>query len=98
MAPEIIEGKSYDGFKADVFSLGVCILAIAHWRFPFSQATISNNLYSLIYKKDFNQFWSKLDKNNDLSDSFKEMVQSMLSYNPEDRPSVSDLQNHLWMK
>lgn len=38
MAPEIKEGKSYDGRKTDIFSFGVILFVIVHGIFPFSEA------------------------------------------------------------
>lgn len=35
MAPEIKEGKIYDGQKVDMFSVGVILFIIVHGIFPF---------------------------------------------------------------
>ena len=35
MAPEIREGKTYDGVKIDTFSLGVILFIIVRGFFPF---------------------------------------------------------------
>ena len=34
----------------------------------------------------------------DLSDEFKELINSMISYNPDERPCIIDLINYPWMK
>lgn len=34
-APEIIEGKTYDGRKSDIFSLAVILFVMANGKFPF---------------------------------------------------------------
>lgn len=40
MAPEIIKRNiSYDGMKADIFSLGVVMFTIVFGCFPFTEAT-----------------------------------------------------------
>lgn len=36
MAPEIREGKVYDGRKSDIFSLGVILFIVVHGIFPFT--------------------------------------------------------------
>ena len=44
MAPEIAnleEGKSYDGFKADLFSVGVVLFIFSRGRPPFAKANSS---------------------------------------------------------
>ena len=48
MAPEIINGKSYDGKKADIFSLGVILYYIVIGRFPFKEAKPSDYSYKFI--------------------------------------------------
>ena len=55
MAPEIIEGKDYDGEKADVFSLGVLLFILLIGKPPFIAAEIiydkielEKNLYRYI--------------------------------------------------
>ena len=39
MAPEIREGKIYNGKKVDTFSLGVVIFTLVQGNFPFLKAT-----------------------------------------------------------
>ena len=38
MAPEINEGKTYNGTEADIFSFGVILFVIVHGIFPFKEA------------------------------------------------------------
>ena len=48
MAPEIKEGKVYDGAKADIFSLGVMLFTMVQGHFPFTEASSSEYYYRLI--------------------------------------------------
>lgn len=50
MAPEIIELKEYDGFKADVFSLGVILFIMIQGTFPFSQAKADEYYFKYLVK------------------------------------------------
>ena len=45
MAPEIKEGKIYDGRKADIFSAGVILYIIVHGIFPFGEASPDDRYY-----------------------------------------------------
>ena len=50
MSPEIIERKTYDGKKADIFALGVILYIIVIGRYPFREANIhTDDCYKLIY-------------------------------------------------
>ena len=48
-SPEILEGKSYDGDKADIFSIGALLFVLMTKNFAFDEAIIDNN--SFIIKK-----------------------------------------------
>ena len=48
MAPEIKEGKTYDGKKIDIFSTGVILFIIVLGIFPFKEAKKEEYFYSLI--------------------------------------------------
>jgi serine/threonine protein kinase len=58
MAPEILQRKSYDGFKADIFSFGVLLFITTIGNFPFVEASKSDKYYSLISQPDHtDEFW-----------------------------------------
>ena len=58
MAPEILERKSYDGFKADIFSFGVLLFITTIGNFPFVEASKSDNYYRLLSQPDHtDEFW-----------------------------------------
>ena len=58
MAPEILERKSYDGFKADIFAIGVLLFISTIGNFPFVEASKSDKYYSLLSQtKLTDEFW-----------------------------------------
>ena len=104
MAPEVIMGKEYDGIKADIFSLGVLLFYLRTSRFLFDQAKTSNNNllktpYDYIKNKN-NNIWKISEVNNiiELSDDFKDLYLSMVAFDPNERPSISQILNHNWFK
>lgn len=94
MAPEIKEGKEYDGKKVDIFSTGVILFVIVHGIFPFTGAK-QDEYYSLIKKGLLNSYWKKVGGTH-LSDEFKDLFIKMVSYDPAKRPSVAKIIVHDW--
>lgn len=97
MAPEIKEGKTYDGKKIDMFSTGVILFIIVQGIFPFKEAKKDEYFYNLIMKGDLKTYWSKVSGEG-LSDDFKDLILKMFSYDPKLRPSVEELKSHPWMQ
>ena len=87
MAPEIKEGKQYDGTKADVFSLGVILFIIVQGIFPFKEARLEEYFYGLLFAGDTDTYWKKVHGEH-LSAEFKDLVLSMFNYDPSKRPSI----------
>jgi len=108
MAPEIILGHSYDGEKADIFSLGVLLFFIMNYSppFPLAKVTKSNNLSQRLYsfikeKKNINLYWNYMEKytiTKQLSNEFKNLFIKMVSYNPKERPTIEQILNDDWLK
>ena len=55
-APEILLHRPYDGFKADIFSLGVVLLTLVTCKIGFIQADIYDPYYRLIMTKHYGQY------------------------------------------
>jgi serine/threonine protein kinase len=108
MAPEIILGYSYDGEKADIFSLGVLLFFIMNFSPPFPIAKVIKNanssqkLYSFIKeKKNINLYWNYMEKyviTKKLTNEFKNLFIKMVSFNPKERPTIEQILNDDWLK
>lgn len=48
MAPEIKEGKIYNGSKIDIFSFGVILFVVTHGIFPFKEARKEEFFFNLL--------------------------------------------------
>ena len=81
MAPEIREGKIYDGKKIDTFSLGVILFIIVQGTFPFNTSSTKDPYYKLAFSGQMDAFW-KANKSQNTSDEFKDLMGKLLSYNP----------------
>ena len=89
-APEIVEEKSYDGFKTDIFALGVILYTIVDGIFPFHSSSKSDKFYSLLTSSDAEKrkdYWYQVGAKS-LSNNFKDLFSKMVEYNPETRLSL----------
>ena len=60
MAPEIKQGKTYNGKEIDIFSAGVILFIIVVGTFPFREAKKGEYFYQLLLKGDYEKYWRKV--------------------------------------
>eukprot|EP01095_Lingulamoeba_sp_RSL-Kostka_P000136 TRINITY_DN10244_c0_g1_i1.p1 TRINITY_DN10244_c0_g1~~TRINITY_DN10244_c0_g1_i1.p1 ORF type:complete len:298 (-),score=71.44 TRINITY_DN10244_c0_g1_i1:156-1049(-) len=86
-APEI-QGGLFDPFSSDVWSLGICLYVMATGSWPYEgnsyEEIESNALDGNVYFHPNFQF----------SDPLQNLIESLLEYNPEDRPTIFDVLTH----
>jgi len=87
MAPEIKEGKTYDGTQVDLFSVGVIIFIIVQGIFPFKEARKEEYFYNLLLTGQIETYFEKVNGTG-LSSDFKDMILKLFSYNGSDRYTV----------
>jgi serine/threonine protein kinase len=73
MAPEIKEGKTYNGREIDIFSVGVILFIVVQGIFPFKEAKKEEYFYNLITAGKHEKYWKKVG-GTDLSDDFKDLI------------------------
>ena len=97
VAPEIFEQHPYNGIISDIFSLGKLLFCLVTGRIAFRAPNINEPPYSFIGNHQFNNFWA-LYPNLNLSDNFKNLFVRMIAYNPNERPSIEQILNDVWMQ
>ena len=97
MAPEIKEGRVYDGKKADLFSAAVVMFILVRGIFPFKEARKEEFFFNYLVNKNYTDYWKKVERTY-LSADCRDLLQRMLSYDPAERPSIEEIRAHPWMQ
>ena len=96
-APEILKGKPYDGFKADIFSLGKTLVEVAHGKYVFKYANEKDVCYKYIIEGN-TDIIKGLKTLPGITSDFIDLYMKMVSYDPERRPNIEQILNHHWFK
>jgi len=96
MAPEIKEGKNYDGTQVDLFSIGVIVFIIVQGIFPFKEARKEEYFYNLLLTGQIDTYFEKVNGTG-LSSDFKDMILKLFSYDGKNRYTVDELKSHPWL-
>lgn len=70
---------------------------------PFKMADIDDPFYRMIFCHQFDEFWQPWDAfaeqcNSEISEDFKELFMSMVTFNPVMRLSVNEILASKWMR
>ena len=91
-APESVTGKAYDGFLADMWSLGVLLYQLVFGKLPFRAEKIED----LYEKISFGQL--VFPAKPETSHAIKDLMCRMLQKDPARRINLSEIKTHLWME
>jgi len=92
IAPEVLLEKPYD-YKADIFSVGVVLYNLLSGKQPFSGED-ENEVAEKIIKSEVHFDYEVF---NHVSTECKNLIRSLLSKDPEDRPSAYEAMNNNWV-
>ena len=90
IAPEIIADEGYEGFFADIWSLGVVLYAMLCGTVPF-KAPNMKELHKLILS-------GKYTFPVELSPDAKDLIEKLLVLEPKNRLSIPEILAHPWVK
>ncbi|KAJ6667684.1 hypothetical protein lerEdw1_016005 [Lerista edwardsae] len=90
MSPELFSNKPYN-YKSDVWALGCCVYEMATLKHAFNAKDMNSLVYRIIEGK-----LPPMPK--DYSVQLKELIQTMLSKKPEERPSVRSILRQPYIK
>ncbi|CAD8190612.1 unnamed protein product [Paramecium pentaurelia] len=98
MAPEILVRQKYVGQSVDIFAAGIILYLMMTAQLPFKQANAKDQLYNLICTNRFDQFWAYKEKSGipRFSNELKTLINSMLAFDPLQRPTLSEIISTSW--
>jgi len=96
MAPEIKEGKQYNGTQVDMFSFGVILFIIVQGIFPFKEARTEEYFYNLLCTGQNDLYFNKTNATH-LSAEFKDLIMALFSFDGSKRPTISQIRQHPWL-
>ncbi|CAH1642186.1 unnamed protein product [Spodoptera littoralis] len=88
-APELFEGRQYDGPKADIWSLGVVLYVLVCGALPFDGSTL-HELRSVVLSGKFRIPYF-------MSQECEHLIRHMLVVEPERRLSLRAVARHRWL-
>eukprot|EP01119_Soliformovum_irregulare_P021612 TRINITY_DN7232_c0_g1_i1.p1 TRINITY_DN7232_c0_g1~~TRINITY_DN7232_c0_g1_i1.p1 ORF type:complete len:275 (+),score=45.06 TRINITY_DN7232_c0_g1_i1:91-915(+) len=90
-APEILKRETYNGFKADVYSLGVVMFALLLGEFPFPVNRIRD------HRDGHGSLTIKIPFTKTLSPPALDLLTKMLESDPKKRFSIKQVLSHPWI-
>lgn len=103
MAPEIHARRPYIGTSVDLFACAIILFIMVTQHPPFTRAEPVDPFYKLICANRADLFWRAHSKNKPnglefFSESFRNLITSMLQFDPAHRLSMADVKAHPWMQ
>jgi len=104
-APEVLGGRGYDGFAADMWSLGVCLFAMLSGFFPLDEAAPNDWRFPKLVQAQAEKrstteaiyVWYKRSARH-LSREVVHLLDSLLTINPAQRMTMGEAREHAWVK
>jgi len=103
-APEVLAAQGYDGFAADMWSLGVCLFAMLSGFFPLDEASNNDWRYPKMVQAQQNKrsttsavySWYKRNPAH-LSAEVKHLLDGLLCIDPKSRLTMEQVREHPWI-
>jgi len=102
--PEVLAGVPYDGFAADIWSLGVCLFAMVTGFFPLEEAGRRDWRYPRVARAQLagesttRKIFEFYKKECHLPPSLVELLDSMLILDPRARATLANVASSAWLE
>lgn len=104
MAPEVsnlLPSETYDAFKSDVYSLGICLYVMVFGEFPVTEEFDDSTIYETDTIGGITGLKCSLECKNKwklISTDLQDLFSSILSMDPDERPTISEILECDWLK
>jgi serine/threonine protein kinase len=102
MAPEICllqPGQIYNEAKADIWSLGVILYVMRCCAYPFGHDGRGGERTDIVFARAMRRRWKNPGQlESKCSSSLQDLIKSMLSVEPDKRPTLAEIQQHPWFQ
>lgn len=102
MAPEICllqPGQAYNEAKADIWSLGVILYVMRCCAYPFGHNGRGGERTDVVFARAMRRRWKNPGQlESKCSSSLQDLIKSMLSVEPDKRPTLTEIQQHPWFQ
>jgi len=99
MSPEVYEMQKYDGFKADIWSLGVILWGMLTGGLLYRKASPTDERFAFLTKGEEGiRELLQIDEVYDVPNPIIHMLSRLLDINPKTRYLIEDVLNHPWLK
>jgi len=102
-APEVLGARGYNGFAADMWSLGVCLFAMLSGFFPLDEASNNDWRYPKLCdaqaskRSTMTEVYSWYKRRCHLSPEVVHLLNGLLTIDPSKRPTMDELRAHPWV-
>ena len=91
MAPELIDRKNYDGFKTDIWSLGIILYTMINGYMPFDEDDENETKLKIVNEEPvLTQEW--------LSEDVEDLIKGMLRKDPNQRITMEEILTHPFLQ
>lgn len=97
LPPEVLQEKSYDKFKADIWTAGICLYAMTanHMPWTVNDATPLENVWEDIQRQICS---GEIIFDDGQSEMLQDLLSQMLSVEPDFRPDAEEILEHPWLQ
>ncbi|XP_052717620.1 serine/threonine-protein kinase MARK2-like [Crassostrea angulata] len=88
-APEVIRANGYNGFRSDIWSLGVILFAMVNGRLPFNDAQL--------VEMEEEMKMQRLRFERNISFECMTLIRKLLQFSPQNRPNIGEVLRDCWL-